>query len=142
MLEAAIVMPVAISLMIGGIEFGNLFLRYGTAAKSARDAARYLARVPLAKLCDTGPTGVQTIATNLAVYGNASGTGDPLIPPPNPGPPPSGSTINLTVDCGNPVNVTVQAVVPNTPLMFGGFASISFLRNATYTHTQPYTWTP
>jgi len=142
MLEAAVVMPVAISLMIGGIEFGHLFLQYGTAAKSARDAARYLARVPLAQVCDTGPTGGQTIATNLAVYGNASGTGDPLIPAPNPGPPPSGSTINLTVDCANPVNVTVQVGVPNTPLLFGGFGSISFSRNATVTHTQPYTWTP
>ena len=41
-LEAAIVLPVAISLMVGGVEFGNLFLTYGTAAKSVRDAARYL----------------------------------------------------------------------------------------------------
>ena len=54
MLEAAIVMPVAISLMVGGIEFGNLFLRYGTANKSVRDAARYLSRAPVANLCTRG----------------------------------------------------------------------------------------
>jgi Flp pilus assembly protein TadG len=131
MLEAAIVMPVAISLMVGCIEFGNLFLGYGTAAKSVRDAARYLARAPQANLC----TGGLTIATNLAIYGNTSGTGDALIPPT--------STITMPgTDCANPIGnyVTVQAVVPYTPLMFSGipFTSIQFFGNATVTHKELY----
>jgi Flp pilus assembly protein TadG len=133
MLEAAIVIPVAISLMVGGIEFGNLFLKYGTAAKSVRDAARYLARAPIANLCSE-PGGL-TIAKNLAIYGNASVTGVPLIPP--------SSVITLPgTDCANPTYVTVQAEVPYTLLMFSGipFTSISFSspRKTTVTHTELY----
>jgi Flp pilus assembly protein TadG len=125
MLEAAVVMPV----VVGGIEFGSFFLRYGTAAKSVRDAARYLARVPEASVCSGG----LTIATNLAIFGSASGTGVALIPP--------SSTITFPGTCpGPPTFVTVQAVTPYTPLMFSGipFTSISFFRNATVTHTEPY----
>ena len=51
-LEAAIVLPVAIALMAGGMDFGRAFWASATADKSMRDAARYLARVqPGAALC-------------------------------------------------------------------------------------------
>jgi hypothetical protein len=132
MLEAVVVMPVALSLLFGGIEFGNLFVQYGTSAKSVRNAARYLARLPLSKVCDAGATGGQTIATNLAIYGNVSGTGTPLIP--------TTSTITFPgINCGAPVYVTVQAVVPYTPLMYGGipYTTINFTGStSTITHTE------
>ena len=127
MLEAAVVMPVAISLMVGCVEFGNLFLTYGTANKSVRNAARYLARVPQNSVCSTG----LTTATNLAIYGNASGTGTPLIP--------TTSTITFPGTCplSPPTNVTVQAVVPYRPLMIDGipFTPIQF-GNRTVIHTE------
>ena len=43
-LEAAVILPVAIALMAGGIEFGRVYSVSSTADKSMRDAARYLAR--------------------------------------------------------------------------------------------------
>src|SRR5215470_17006838 len=83
-LEAALVMPVAILLMAGGVEFGRVYSVASTADKSMRDAARYLARMP----CDGGLAGVCTSAAaicgwgltnakNLAVYGNVLGSGNP-----------------------------------------------------------------
>ena len=77
-LEAAMVIPVAIVLMAGGVEFGRLFTLYGTAAKSVRDATRYLARVPQANICDNWAL---NNAKNLAVYGTLDSTNaNPLIP--------------------------------------------------------------
>jgi TadE-like protein len=76
MIEGAIVMPVAIILMAGSVEFGQLFSAYGTAEKSMRDAARYLARVQPDQVCSWG----LDKAKNLAVYGSVTNTGQPLIP--------------------------------------------------------------
>jgi Flp pilus assembly protein TadG len=132
MVEATIVTPVAISLLVGGVEFGSLFLHYGTANKSVRDAARYLARAPQATIC-AGGTG-RTVATNLAIYGSAINTGIALIGTP------TDWTISFDADCANPTYVTVTAAVTYTPIMFRGipFTSISFARNATVTHTELY----
>jgi hypothetical protein len=134
------VLPVAISLMTGGIEFGNLFSTYGTAAKSVRDAARYLARVPtrddagnLTGAICAGGWGLNN-AKNLAIYGNLSGTGTPLIP----------TTTTITTpgtDCNNPTNITVQANVPYAPLMFSGIPLTSIRFSAltvTQTHLEPW----
>ncbi|HKH20869.1 MAG TPA: TadE family protein [Gammaproteobacteria bacterium] len=74
-LEGALVMPVAISLMAGGVEFGRVFSAYNTADKSMRSAARYLARVPRDAICTWG----RDNARNLAMYGNLNGTGSPLV---------------------------------------------------------------
>src|SRR5262249_14196387 len=48
-LEAAMLMPLLISLIAGGVEFGRAYSVASTADKSMRSAARYLARMP----CDT-----------------------------------------------------------------------------------------
>ena len=75
-IEGAIVIPVAIILMAGSVEFGRLFSAYGTAEKSMRNAARYLARVQPDQVCHWGLDN----AKNLAVYGSPTNTGQPLIP--------------------------------------------------------------
>ncbi len=77
-IEGIIVLPLAISLMAGGVEFGRIFSAYGTADKSMRDAARYLARVPRGAVSGWGLTN----ARNLAVYGTISpgASDEPLIP--------------------------------------------------------------
>jgi len=78
-IEVIIVLPLAISLMAGGIEFGRIFSTYSTAEKSMRNAARYLSRLPTQDaICDWGLTNAQ----NLAVYGKISPavSDQPLIP--------------------------------------------------------------
>ena len=114
-LEGVIVLPVAISLMAGGIEFGRVFSAYATADKSMRDAARYLARVPEASICGWGLLNAQ----DLAVYGklNANPAADlPLIPGWVPG------NVTLQIpNCGAglvaPVVIELRAAVPYTVLM-------------------------
>jgi hypothetical protein len=111
-LEGALVMPVAIALMAGGVEFGRVYSTASTADKSMRSAARYLARVPIGAICDWGLTNVK----ELAVYGNLAGSGNPLLK--------SWSTSNVTLqqpsDCGalpNPIIIQLKATVPFTSMM-------------------------
>jgi hypothetical protein len=114
-IEATIVLPLAISLMAGGVEFGRILSDYGTVGKSVRAAARYLSRLPdTDAVCGWGLTN----ARNLAVYGKLSpGVNDqPLI---------TGwatDTVNVT-QCtggfGDPAVITVTAAAPYTVSMLG-----------------------
>jgi hypothetical protein len=112
-LEGIIVLPLAISLMAGGVEFGRIFAAYGTADKSMRDASRYLARVQLGHVSGWGLDN----AKSLAVYGKIGGTDadTPLIPGWTP------DTITCStcadVDAGNTDVIHLQAAVPYTVLM-------------------------
>jgi Flp pilus assembly protein TadG len=122
-LEGALVVPVAITLMAGGVEFGRIFSAYGTANKSMRDAARYLARVPdkdsggnatTANICGWGLTN----AKNLAMYGKLNAnpaTDTPLIPgwtDPN-------SITLQSPSCGTPSDIIdLRAAVPYSGFMF------------------------
>jgi Flp pilus assembly protein TadG len=68
--EFAIVIPILVPLLFGAIEFGRLTHDYHVVSNGVRDAARYLARVPVS--CPggapSGPTAAeQTIAKNLAL---------------------------------------------------------------------------
>jgi TadE-like protein len=117
-LEGALIVPIAISLMAGGVEFGQLFSAYGTAAKSMRSATRYLARIPRDQICGWGLVN----ARNLAVYGtvNPTNTTQPLIPhwvPSNvtlqlqpPGCPPGNADF---------VMIELRAAIPYSGSMFG-----------------------
>lgn len=72
LVELAIVLPLMMMLFGAAAEFGRFFYEYTTLAKASRIAARYLA---------TARTdGTQDLAArNLVVYGNANGTGTPLL---------------------------------------------------------------
>ena len=123
--EAALMMPLVISLMVGGTDFGRAFAVSSTADKSMRDAARYLARVP----CNSASLGTCTSAPaicgwgltnaqNLAVYGKLTVLpGDkPLIP----GWSTSNITLTLPTDCTalpNPTVIRLEATVPFTGIM-------------------------
>jgi TadE-like protein len=120
-LEGALVVPIAISLMAGGVEFGQLFSAYGTAAKSMRAAARYLARVPEADICGWGLTN----AKNLAVYGKVNpNLADPNQPIDQPLIPnwTTGTVTLQSPGCGgafpNPVIIELRAAVPYSGFMF------------------------
>jgi hypothetical protein len=54
-------------------EFGRYFYAYTTLAKGARIGSRYLATACVKSYEDTN-------AQNLVVYGNAAGTGSPILP--------------------------------------------------------------
>src|SRR4051812_43036755 len=73
LLEFAITLPLLLAICFGITEFGRAIYTYNTLAKSARDAARYLTtQAP-------GNAAAWASAKNLAVYGNPSGTGFPLV---------------------------------------------------------------
>ena len=78
----AVVSPVLLFLLLIAAEITNAFVDHNTLTKAARDGARYLAGTAL-----LGTTGVVDLSTqevlrtrNLVVYGNAAGTGSPLLP--------------------------------------------------------------
>jgi Flp pilus assembly protein TadG len=74
-LETVIVLPLALSLMAGSVEFGLALQAYLTAEKTVRSATRYLARVPATAVDSWG----LTQARNLALTGTLDGTGAYLI---------------------------------------------------------------
>jgi hypothetical protein len=73
LVELAIVLPILLVLFGAAAEFGRFFYTYTTLSKATRSAARYIT------------TGIKEgavadeIATNLAVYGNSDGSGDPIV---------------------------------------------------------------
>jgi len=100
LVELAIVMPVFLLLFAATAEFGRFFYEYTTVAKAARVGSRYLISAAVNSAQDTA-------AKNLVVYGNAAGTGSPIL---------SGLTTDnvvITRQGGVPVlpqTVTVQIV--------------------------------
>jgi TadE-like protein len=127
-LEAAMVLPVAIILMVGGVEFGQLFSVYGTAAKSVRDATRYLARVPQANICDKW---VLNNAKNLAVYGTLDSTdAKPLIP----GWAPEDVCTNSN-PCASTTGGMITLESPRCPPANGSFITIELSAAVPYTGT-------
>lgn len=100
LVELAIVMPVFLLMFGATAEFGRFFYEYTTVAKAARVGTRYLTSAAV-------NTAEDTKAKNLVVYGNAAGTGSPIL---------SGlttSNVVITRQGGVPVlpqTVTVQIV--------------------------------
>jgi Flp pilus assembly protein TadG len=72
LVELAIVMPVFLLLFGATAEFGRFFYEYTTVAKAARVGTRYLTSAAV-------NTAQDTVAKNLVVYGNAAGTGSPVL---------------------------------------------------------------
>ena len=54
LVEMTIVVPVAISMMAGVVDFGMAFATQATGGKSLRDAGRYLSTLPLSAACGWG----------------------------------------------------------------------------------------
>ncbi|MBV8859951.1 MAG: pilus assembly protein [Acidobacteria bacterium] len=72
LVELAIVLPVVLMLLGASAEFGRFFYTYQTLAKATRTGARYLMTESAAGTSDAQ-------AKSLVVYGNASGTGTPVV---------------------------------------------------------------
>jgi hypothetical protein len=75
--EFAIVLPLMLALLAGGVDLTRAVFAYQTADKSVKAAARYAARLPVASL-DAGGWGV-TPVKNLALRGTLDGSGEPLL---------------------------------------------------------------
>jgi Flp pilus assembly protein TadG len=94
----SIIIPVAISLMAGGVDFGWWVSTQATGSKSVRDAARYLATLPTSISACSNPQAVAN-AQSLAVYGKlggVDGTDTPLVPGWQMN---GGTNNNVTVTC-------------------------------------------
>jgi hypothetical protein len=75
--EFAIVLPLMLALLAGGVDLTRAVFAYQAADKSVKAAARYAARLPKASL-DAGGWGV-TPVKNLALRGTLDGSGQPLL---------------------------------------------------------------
>jgi Flp pilus assembly protein TadG len=101
--ELAIVLPLLVVMFAATAEFGRYFYAYTTLAKGARVGARYLAGACVKDYEDTN-------AKNIVVYGNAAGTGSPILP----GLDPSKISIVRKDAAGNVVTAGVPATVTVT----------------------------
>jgi hypothetical protein len=96
MLEMTIVVPMAITLMAGGVDFGMALSTQATLSKSVRDAARYLGNLPASAGC---PGWAVTNATALVTPG-----------------------ATVSVDCSTPVAI-VSAQLPYNSIIVGTFCA-------------------
>jgi Flp pilus assembly protein TadG len=71
LVELAIVVPVLLMLVGATAEFGRFFHTYSTLSKATRVGARYQISQP--------PEASDAAARNLVVFGNAAGTGQPVV---------------------------------------------------------------
>jgi TadE-like protein len=78
LVEMTLVMPLAISLMAGGVEFGLALNAQATGSKAVRDAARYLASVPAGAVCGWGLTNAKSLAV-YGKFGGVDGVDTPLV---------------------------------------------------------------
>lgn len=81
MLEAVVVLPFLLVLILGTAEFGHALWQYSTLTKAVRDGGRFAASQGL-----LGSTGVvvltdklKTDVRNVVVYGNTTGSGQPVL---------------------------------------------------------------
>jgi hypothetical protein len=72
LVELAIVLPILLVLLGASAEFGRFFYTYQTLSKATRAGARYL-------MTETAAGTSDAQAKSLVVYGNAAGTGTPVV---------------------------------------------------------------
>jgi Flp pilus assembly protein TadG len=150
--EFALILPMMLILAFSFYEAGRVFWSYNIVQSSARDAARYAAR--LAVTC-TGSTGAfdDGAATaniqNLARTGTIDGTGDPLVPGWT-----DNASVTVAIDCSydnsaqtmkgiysddaNIPAITVTAAAPYG-LMFGGLFGDLDIPAVTVSNAQVWT---
>ena len=143
LVESVLVIPAAISVMIGVVGFGQGFATWATGSKSVRDAARYLGNLPYVAVTDltTGawvgcPAWAVTDAQNLAIYGNTvPGSLSPLVPGWQAN---GGSNNNVSVDCSTPWVIVVTANFPYNPVMPTPFVSLGTTLTLSAQHREPF----
>ena len=109
-IEFLIVAPLLMLVVLAVSELGWAFHQYHTMTRAARDGARHLAShamtgVGLVYLSDS----LIHQASNLVVYGNVAGAGEPLLP--------GWTTSDVTVTSPDPEHVTVSVHYGYVPLI-------------------------
>ncbi len=131
-IEFLIVAPLLILMMLAVAELGWAFHQYHTLTRAARDGARYVAANAV-----LGSVGIiylrQSIVdetSNLVVYGNVGGVGEPALP--------GWSATDITVTSPDADHVSVTAryaympLVGSIPAFYGGAPlSLSFEMHST-----------
>ncbi|HEY3441793.1 MAG TPA: TadE/TadG family type IV pilus assembly protein [Paludibaculum sp.] len=74
LIELALILPLAVSLILGAVHFGYLFYLYNGLEKSVRDGARYAASRTY-----TTAAAHQTIVSNVVVCGSSAVCVTPLV---------------------------------------------------------------
>ena len=145
MLELAVVLPVVMTLGLGGIEFGNLIYKDHLIWNGVRDGARYYAGLPYDPTNTTQTNTNESNAKNIAVTGVTSGgtarvtgwtTAQVTISYSTAA---NGPTSCGTAQCyrgGDTITmVTVSTTYPYTSLGFMGFLGLGSI-NLTASHQE------
>lgn len=150
--EFALILPIMLMLGFSFYEAGRMFWSYNIVQVSARDAARYAARLPVTCTGSTGAfdDGTATASVqNLARTGTIDGTADPLVPGWT-----DNASVTVAVDCSydnsartmkgiysddaNIPAITVTAAAPYG-LMFGGLFGTLDIPAVTVSNAQAWT---
>jgi hypothetical protein len=118
-------LPFLLVLCAGVFEFGSLFYDRMLIETGVRDAARYMAR------CSTASCS-ETIARNIAVYGNPAGSGNARVAGWTPGQvsiPAPREVPNIDEGSGKPYRggSTIKIVVVTTSYPYAGTGLLDFL---------------
>ena len=125
--EFALILPMMTMLMFGFYEAGRMYWNYNIVQSSARDAARYAARLPVT--CGSSSTGTLDDSTdeaeiqNLARTGTPDGSGAPLV---------AGWTSNSTV------TVAIACLDNSSVGMSGRYSGYAKVPTVTITAAAPY----
>ena len=149
--EFALILPLLTMLLFGFYEAGRMSWDYNVIQSSARDAARYAARMPIT--WDSGGTATfadsadETENKNLTRTGTLDGTGDPLVPNWT-----DNATVTVSLACvdnsggamsgryagyGNIPTVSITAAAPHSAL-FGDLVGLDL---STITVSNAQAWT-
>lgn len=82
LVETVICLPVLLFVMLAAGEITNVFIQHSTLTKAVRDGSRHAAGQAInhgAKVFDLN-AGLVNETRNLVVFGNASGSGTPVLP--------------------------------------------------------------
>lgn len=129
LVEAAVVVPLLIIILVGLADFGRAFATMSSAQKALRGAARYLTLLPASAVCTWG----FTKATNLAKYGH--------IEDPTTGEVPRLNTVSLVTPTTcteatlKTTPIRLQATVTYTPIILSVWAFTGNI-NLTVEHEQ------
>ncbi|MEW6168864.1 MAG: TadE/TadG family type IV pilus assembly protein [Pseudomonadota bacterium] len=110
LVEAVIVLPVMLLLLLAVAEMGRALFHYNTLHKLVRDAARYAAAVAIPDDTDVIDLSSALITTtrNLAVYGSPGASATALLP--------GLSVSDITVSAPDALHVRIDADYTYTPL--------------------------
>src|SRR5437868_6224295 len=80
MIEFALASGVLIPLFLGTFQFGYTFYIYNLLTSQVGTGARYASMRPFRCKNNASITNFKSRVKNVVVYGNSSGTGDPIVP--------------------------------------------------------------